>query len=160
MSISLSAVFLDAGPLSEVVRRPGQNARADACRDWALSLVSSGVLVCVSEITDYEVRRELLRAGKTSSIRRLDTLKSGFLEYVPLTTDTMLESAGLWASARNSGQVTAPPEALDADVILCSATKLFASAQGVSLASVVVATTNVAHIGRFVPADLWVNIQP
>lgn len=156
--MSLSAVFLDAGPLSEIVRRPGQNPQADACRAWVLSLVSAGVLVCVADVTDYEVRRELLRAGKTSSVRRLDALENSIVEYVPLTTNTLRESATLWALARNTGQSTAPPEALDADVILCSAVKLFTMVQGISLSSAIVATTNVAHIARFVSADLWSNI--
>jgi hypothetical protein len=37
------------------------------------------------EITDYEVRRELLRVGKVASIRRLDQLKAA-ITYVPDNT--------------------------------------------------------------------------
>lgn len=98
-----AAVFLDAGPLSEIVRRFGQSAEADRCRNRILSLTAAGVLVCVSEITDYEVRRELMRSGKTTSLARLDTLLENSLEYVPITTPTMREAAALWASARNAG---------------------------------------------------------
>jgi hypothetical protein len=40
------------------------------------TLVSSGARVIVPEISDYEVRRELLRAQKGKGIERLDALAS------------------------------------------------------------------------------------
>jgi hypothetical protein len=38
-------------------------------------LLRSGALIMLPEIADYEVRRELLSAGKTTGVRRLDQLK-------------------------------------------------------------------------------------
>ena len=40
------------------------------------------------------------------------------LEYLPLTTDVMLQAAAFWAQARQTGTPTAPDPALDGDVIL------------------------------------------
>jgi len=49
------------------------------------------VRVVIPEIADYEVRRELLRAGKESGLGRLEALK-GMLEYAPITTSVMLKA--------------------------------------------------------------------
>jgi hypothetical protein len=72
------------------------------------------VHVFVPEICDYEVRRKLIHVGATSSLIRLDRLKTGF-SYAPITTDIMLKAAELWAQARARGVVTAPPEAIDGE---------------------------------------------
>lgn len=151
----IAIVLLDAGPLSLVTQRPGRSAAADAARDWVVGLRTRGVAVCVPEITDFEVRRELIRAGKRDGIRRLDRLKAA-ARYLPLTTEAMLLAAGLWAQARNAGAPTADPKELDVDVIL--------AAQALSLArdpgELVIATSNPGHLSRFVPAELWENIRP
>jgi predicted nucleic acid-binding protein len=109
--------------------------------------------VIVPEITDYEVRRELLRTGRWSAIRRLDALAKA-TEYLPITTAAMQRAAELWAQARQQGQPTAGDNTIDADMIL--------AAQALTLGApqVIVATTNVGHLSRFVPADDWQNIVP
>jgi hypothetical protein len=103
----------------------------------------------------YEVRRELLRAGRLRGIAHLDRAKTT-LEYVPITTAAMLQAADFWAQARQQGQPTAPDLALDGDVILAAQALLLAQ-QG---DPVVIATTNVGHLSRFVPAQRWQDIQP
>ncbi|HYV35378.1 MAG TPA: PIN domain-containing protein [Gemmataceae bacterium] len=145
-------VVLDAGPLGQL-SAPLRKPDAQACRHWLATLIAASVRVVVPEIGDYEVRRELLRAGKTGSIRRLDDLAKA-TEYAPLTTAAMRRAAELWAIARQRGQPTAADNTIDADVIL--------AAQALELGSpnVVVATTNVGHLSRFVPAELWHKIQP
>ena len=75
--------------------------------------------VFVPEIADYEVRRELLRIGATTGLRRLDQVKAT-LDYAPITTAVMLRAAELWAAARRAGRPMAPPEALDGDCILAA----------------------------------------
>ena len=40
------------------------------------SLLVAGAAVLVPEIADYEIRRELLRAGKTRSVAVLDQYKA------------------------------------------------------------------------------------
>lgn len=116
-------------------------------------MLTAGVPVYLPEIADYEVRRELLRAGKISSISRLDLLVST-THYLPLSTTAMRKAAELWAVARITGMPTAADKALDGDVIL--------AAQAVTLvtSAVVIATTNVGHLARFVPAEDWKSILP
>lgn len=125
------------------------------CASWLTGLLRQDVQVVIPEISDYELRRELLRAQKTESLNRLDQLARVLL-YLPLTTSVMRQAAAFWAQARNEGKPTAPMEALDADVIL--------AAQVHSLRTdnerVVVATTNVGHLARFVEARRWPDITP
>jgi len=115
------------------------------CYQWMESLVLKRVQICVPEIADYEVRRELLRAEKHQGIARLDTVKNAAV-YLPITTAIMLKAAELWAQARRDGLPTADPKALDCDVIL--------AAQALEVNGVV-ATENVGHLARFVQAKAW-----
>jgi hypothetical protein len=76
-------VLLDAGPLG-MIAHPRPNA---AIADWLKELLAAGVKVVVPEIADYEVRRELLRARRIKSVRRLDRLKMT-VGYLPLNTSS------------------------------------------------------------------------
>jgi predicted nucleic acid-binding protein len=69
------------------------------------------------------------------SLARLDELTRELL-YVPITTATWRRAAALWAAARNAGNLTAPAEALDGDVLI--------AAQALE-ESAVVLTTNAKH---------------
>jgi predicted nucleic acid-binding protein len=142
----MSAVFLDTGPLG-MASNPKSSPENDACQLWVNDLVTAGVRVFVPEIADYEIRRELLRADKTEGLQRLDILKVA-LEYLPITTDAMLLAAELWAKARKEGYPTAQDKALDGDVILAAQ----ALATGLPATEIVVATVNVDHLIRFLPA--------
>jgi hypothetical protein len=146
-------VLLDSGPLG-LVTGPHSNPSVLQCQQWLANLLRARVAVLVPEIADYEVRRELLRARKRNGVPRLDNLKAQ-LGYVPLTTATMLQAAAFWAQVRQQGQPTAASAALDGDVILAAqAALLIASGH-----SVVVATTNVGHLARLVPAEEWPKIS-
>ena len=128
---------------------------ADACRAWLTRHVQSGVRVVVPEIADYEVRRELLRLAKTSAVLRLDAFNHALPDrYLPLTTSRIRLAAELWADIRRRGLPTADPKELDGDVIVAAQAMTLAAAPG----GFVVATTNVVHLSRFVPSDLWGNI--
>lgn len=144
-------ILLDAGPIG-LVTNPKFSAESFACTQWLQLLVSSGIRVIIPEIGDYEVRRELLRANKVKGIARLDELAQ-LLEYLPITTTAMHQAALFWAQARQQGQPTAGDKTIDGDIILV--------AQAITLAvsDVVIATTNVGHLSRFVSADLWQNIK-
>ena len=150
----MEITFLDTGPLG-LVSHPRGTPEATRCRRWVQTLLASGVRVVVPEIADYEVRRELLRVGSTAGLARLDLVKAK-LYYAPLTTDAKLRADELWADARRQGKPTASPEALDGDVIL-AAQALMAGGPG---DTVIVATGNVGHLGRFVDARLWDKIAP
>lgn len=62
-------VLLDAGPLG-LLTAPPRRQDARACCQWLAGLIGGKVRILVPEITDYELRRELLRAGKARSVQR------------------------------------------------------------------------------------------
>lgn len=146
------AILLDAGPLG-LVSNPRYSPQNTACAQWLQALVAGGERVIVPEIADYEIRRELLRAGKHHGVARLDAM-AAWLEYLPITTAAMRRAAELWALARQRGQPAAPDPALDSDMIL--------AAQAVTLGvpNVFIATTNIGHLAPFAPAELWHRITP
>ncbi len=133
------------------------NASADvlAIAQWGRNCIAAGHQLYLPEVIDYELRRELLRAGKTRGIAKLDSLKAIF-RYLPITTVAMLRAADVWAAARRTGVPTGDPKKLDIDVILAAQALTLA----VPAADIIVATSNVSHLSRFVTADLWTNITP
>jgi len=147
------SVVLDSRPVGLVTQRPGKSTEADACRRWLTGLTLGGWNVYLPEIVDYEIRRELVRSGKTASLVRLDLLAANAI-YLPITTAAMRRASELWAQARTDGLGTADPHALDGDVIL--------AAQALTLSpapeSIVVATGNVTHLARYLPAREWTTI--
>lgn len=147
-------IVLDTGPLG-IITNPRQTPDMVACTAWLRSMLAAGARVVLPEIADYELRRELLRAGKQNGLRRLDTA-GRTLGYVPLTTAAMRRAAELWAELRRQGLPTADARAIDADAIL-AAQALLTAAPGDTL---VVATTNVGHLSRIVPAQRWQDIVP
>jgi hypothetical protein len=68
----------------------------------------------------------------------------------------MLKAAELWALAQGRGTPTAPPDALDGDVILAAQALMAADPGDV----VTVATEDVKDIGQFVDARPWERIAP
>jgi predicted nucleic acid-binding protein len=151
-------VFLDSHPLSTLAGPSGAPA-VTAITVWAVSLLAAGHRLYVPEVIDYELRRELIRAGKVASVRELDAQKTRY-RYTPITTEAMLLAAALWARMRNSGTPTGDPKKLDIDVILAAQALTEGGALGLPLANVIVATSNVAHLARLVNAEVWQNIQP
>lgn len=145
-------VLLDAGPLG-LVSNPGYSPQNHACAQWLQAILSAGVRVIIPEIADYEIRRELLRAGRTRGIAKLDAL-ANWLEYLSITTPAMRRAAELWAQARQKGRPAASDLALDADMILAG------QATTLGIRETMIATTNVGHLAAFAPADLWQNISP
>ena len=107
----------------------------------------------IPEIADYEVRRELLRAGKDRGLGRLDALR-GMLEYAPITTTAMLKAAEFWAAARRMGRQSADDASLDADMILVAQARALVSSGD----ETVIATTNVRHLALFASARMWREI--
>lgn len=143
-------IVLDTGIIG-LVTNPSLSEQAIACNQWLQSHLRSGSRVILPEIADYEVRRELLRANKTKGISRLEQLAK-LTEYLPITTVAMRQAADLWAKARQKGQPTAGDKTIDGDMIL------IAQAMTLGNSHVVIATTNVSHLSRFIAADLWQNI--
>ena len=121
-------------------------------------MIAAGHTFYIPEVIDYEIRRELIRAGKTQSIANLDTLKTT-ATYVKITTQAMLRAADLWATSRNAGLPTGDPKKLDIDVILAAQTLIVAESSGMPLTDFVIATANIGHLSRFgVAAGEWQSV--
>ncbi|WP_026099215.1 PIN domain-containing protein [Prochlorothrix hollandica] len=143
-------IILDSGPLG-LVTNPKLSPESMDCAQWLQTHIRLGNRVIIPEIADYEVRRELLRANKTKGIARLDDLVN-LIEYLPISTVAMHQAAQLWAQARQQGQPTAGDKTIDGDMILV------AQALTLEVPDVVIATTNVGHLSRFIAAELWRNV--
>ncbi|MBY0502861.1 MAG: hypothetical protein K2X03_03060 [Bryobacteraceae bacterium] len=148
-------IFLDSGPLG-LITHPRQTAEVDAITEWLFQVLKRGNRVLVPSIIYYELKRELLRANKPFSVRRLDLFSQASNRYIPLTDAALRLSAELWAKARQEGRPTADSKELDIDVILAAQVLSF----GAPASDVVVATTNIKHLTQFVPASLWTEILP
>ncbi len=147
----MPVILLDAGPLG-LVTNPKRSPQSLACAQWLQLVVNRDARIILPEIADYEVRRELLHANKIKGIVQLNALVE-LLEYLPITTAAMRLAALLWAQARQQGQPTAGDKTIDSDMILAG--------QAITLgaSNVIIATTNVGHLARFTPANLWQNIE-
>ena len=145
-------ILLDSGPLG-LLSKPVRGTVVPIA-NWAADCLAAGHELYVPEVIDYELRRELLRAGKFNSLRELDRLKSAF-NFLPITSAAMLRAADLWARSRQGGLPTGDPKKLDVDVILAAQ----ALTIGVAPEDLIVATSNAAHLSRFVHAESWSNIQ-
>ncbi len=104
-----------------------------------------GAQFYVSEVADYEVRRELLRLIRArqlppSRLNRLDQL-AVLCGYLAVSPAMWKRAADLWAEARQQGIPSAGPDSLDADVLI--------AAQALEVGGTV-ATNNPGHIGRWV----------
>lgn len=147
-------IVLDSGPLG-TLSNPNATAEVISLGRWSYDCIAAGHKLYIPEVIDYELRRELIRARKPNGITKLDGLKATF-EYLPITSLAMSRAADLWAFFRQTGIPTSAPDHLDIDVIL--------SAQALTLpeplADIVVATSNVRHISRFVAAEVWSKISP
>lgn len=147
-------LVLDSTPLGLLFQKT-KIKEADDCRDWMADHLRAGVRVVVPEIVNYELRRELIRLGRPAAVAALDAFNRAVPDrYLPIATGAMELAAQLWADVRAAGTPTADPHALDVDVIL--AAQVLHS--GLRPQDFVVATSNVAHLSRLVPAELWQNL--
>lgn len=150
------AVVLDTGPLG-ILTNPRRPPETVGALTWAVAMIRAGHRFIVPAIADYEVRRELERAGKTAGLVALDAWNGVASDrYLPLSDSALRLGATLWARARNAGTTTADPKELDADVLIAAQ----ALDIGLPPSDFIVATVNVGHLALFVPADLWANITP
>jgi predicted nucleic acid-binding protein len=149
-------IFLDSGPLG-LLTNPMKPPETVAVLTWAVAMRRAGHRFIVPAIADYEVRRELERAGKTGGLAALDAWNNAAPDrYLPLSDTALRLASKLWANARNAGTPTADPKELDADALIAAQ----ALDLGLPTSDFVIATVNVGHLALFVPADLWMNIKP
>ncbi len=147
-------ILLDAGIVGLLCSSPSL-PDGIACRGWVSTQAKAGSKILLSDLTDFEVRRELNRLRATTKVRRLDDLRS-ILVPIPVTPATWRKAAEFWALVRMAGKPTAPDNALDGDAIL-GAVAITIGREG---DEVFVATTNVKHLRRFpgVEAREWTQI--
>jgi hypothetical protein len=182
-------IFLDTGVLGKLIHpdveqsktRLAQNAKSEVkesileaseCEDWLTTLINESTPVVISEIANYEARREHLRRIRDrksgleekqkaiKAIQRLDTLitKKGVASF-PVTCEegnVMQEAAELWAFARNNSYV-----AYDADLII-AAQAVIIKRIGID---VIIATTDTEDFNRLlkqhhIEARRWRDIKP
>jgi predicted nucleic acid-binding protein len=149
-------LILDSGPLG-LLTHPQRNAEVVAIAEWLFKWLLSGHQVIIPAIVYYELKRELIRAGKNLGLARLQAFASitpG--RYLPLSDEALQLAAELWAKARQQGRPTADVKDLDVDVILAAQALSFGPASG----DVIVATTNSKHLSQFVAAKDWHEIVP
>jgi hypothetical protein len=94
-----------------------------------------------------------MRARRFTGVQHIDALRAR-IGHLPITTATLFLAAEFWARLRQQGRPTAPDLALDGDVILAAQAALLIGAGH----AVVVATTNIGHLSRLVPAEEWQQI--
>jgi predicted nucleic acid-binding protein len=149
-------ICLDAGPLG-LLTNPKKTPEIRAITQWAIDIMVAGHRLVVPAIADYEVRRELERAGQRQGLAQLNAFNMARPDrYLSLSDGALQLAAQLWAQARNAGMPTADPKELDCDVLIAAQ----ALTMGTPASDLVIATTNVGHLARFVAADLWTNITP
>ena len=114
--------------------------------------------VYIPAITDYELRRKLLhlelqrhqpRKWVRKALIDLDELVSA--DYIPLTTETLRLAARIWAQTRAKGQLRAPEDGLDVDVILAAQARQSGGK---------IITTNEKHFLSIADVFDWTPFQP
>lgn len=133
-------VFLDSGPLGELTNprlRPQTN-------QWTQFAKKNGIALRVAEITDYELRRNLILEELEKSISNLNKFKQT-QRFVPLTSEALLQAGEIWAWLHKNGQATSYIKNIDVDVILAAQ----ALSQKEYFDQVIILTQNLKHISRF-----------
>ena len=145
-------IFRDTGPLG-ILTNPNRNP---AAKQWYAAMIVAGHTFIVPSIADYEVRRELVRAGKTAGLAELDAFISVPGRYLELTDSALKRAATFWADVRNAGYQTADNRELDCDALIAAQAKDF----GLPDTEYAVATVNVGHLNQFVSAVDWKTLAP
>ena len=128
--------------------------QSDRAQLWVIECIEKQNTIVIPAICYYECIREYKRNNAFAQLQRLKVYCDKCL--LPITNEHLELAADLWAKARNEGVPTAAKEALDCDVILAAQAILINE----NLNNFVVATTNVGHLSRFVPASNWQDITP
>ncbi len=155
-------VVLDSGVLGLLARSIRDNSEMEdsevfQCNEWLYELLAKSIYVVTSEISDYEVRRELIRI-KSEGLQKLDNLRNE-IDFLPLTTEVMKKAAEFWAEARQNNIPTADDKNIDADMIISAQWNILC--QEAPGRAIYVATTNIKHLKIFVGefAQNWQDIK-
>ncbi len=149
----MKVYLLDTGILGKITYPTGKGNKPVV--QWFQDMLTRKKEFRIPEICDYELRRKLLHLKYTRAVQLLDDYCST-VGYLPISTEAMRLAAELWAESRSKGKPTAPPEALDGDVILAAQARVLAQAGF----QPIVVTENVGHLAWFTDAQEWKNVNP
>lgn len=154
----MALVLLDAGLVGlATLHRDDPGVEGRAFRAWYGATAGSFHRFALADVTRYEARRGLLHKQSSAKLRRLDFLTLATLP-VPTSTPAWDLAAEFWARLRRAGRPTAGDGSLDGDAVL-AATATVLAAEPTQTRRVVVATTNVRHLGWFgIDARDWRDI--
>lgn len=151
-------ILLDSGPLG-MFANPSGNPKNQECRRRVESLLIDGAQVRAPGIAVYENRRKLVHLQRCQQaakrLARFDTAVA-LLGLLPITNEVMHRASEIWGDARHQGIVSAPPEAIDGDVILVAHASLEVSAGN----QVEIATKNSSDLAALFPNILnWGDLK-
>lgn len=155
-------VILDSGVLGLLVTPIDETLSIDEkrlteiyqCTEWFYRLLSKGAYVTVSDICDYEIRREFIRI-KSRSIYELDELRK-IIEFQKVTFALLKKAAEIWADARAVNQPNKVKENIDIDCTV--AAQWFLLQEEYPGRRVVVATKNIKDFQRIIECSIWQDI--
>jgi predicted nucleic acid-binding protein len=151
-------ILLDSGVIGNICN-PNASSLRHQLDNWLFGSMARGAYIVSSTICDFEVRRSLrlseIQGSSITGIPNLDSLNNT-IDFISVDLEITRLAADLWAVARRNGIPTAANEKLDADLIICATCQsLEENNPG---RTVIVATTNVKHLSRFVTAATWQEI--
>ncbi len=136
----MKVIVLDSTPLAELCRKKPKQEVIDLLK----FIDDSDFIIKIAEITEYEVRRELLRTKKDKACRRLGRYHLTE-RTIPINREALILASEIWAELRNSGKSTASNQRIDCDTIMI--------AQSLSLKKyfdeIIVLTSDPEDISRF-----------
>lgn len=152
-------IFIDTGVLG-LLSSPNKREEVTKGQQWLYSLLSRGINIVSSDICDYEVRRGTLLSVNSNlreqGLKKLDDLHD-LINILPVSQPILRKAAELWAQTRLLGLPTAELDNIDVDVIIGASCQLLQ--QEYPGQRLIVATTNVKHLSRFVEAISWQEIR-
>ncbi|MBL9219814.1 MAG: hypothetical protein JNG82_15100 [Opitutaceae bacterium] len=138
---------IDSGPLG-LLSHPDPQRHPELNR-WFAAHYEAGTIFVFPEISDFEVRRNLILERRRRSLRRLNDLHY-FGRYLPINTAAMRLAAAFWADLRRTGRPVGHPKELNADVIV--------AAQAIQAKAVLI-TNNPRHFPTQLETSVWADLK-
>jgi hypothetical protein len=88
-------IILDTGPL-RLLTNSKKTSETRAITRWALDMMTAGHRLVVPAIADYEVRRELERAGRSQGLAQLDAFNAAHERLRAAQDPRLSRMTSLW----------------------------------------------------------------
>ena len=153
--LDTNVLSLLTAPINEELSEDEQRlTEVYQCTEWFYHLLARGAYVTTSDISDYEVRRELIRI-ESKSVEKLDQLRD-LIEFQAVTFSVLRKAAEIWAESRSMSQPNKVIENIDVDCIIAAQWRLlndqFPGRQ------VIIATKNIRDFQRTTECSIWQEI--